>query len=272
MSRPVDVAVVGSATSDVVDALRADAVPRVVVLESADSAVFDGATDRWLTGDVAARVLIDTALQTGTRTGLLADDVARVRFGAHPYLGLARHGFPNHFTVTDADAARYVATCLTALWARGCTRIEVKPHVQGQYSRQVDAGIARSRRNARRTPDLAEYEFTSARDRDEDDEDYRGPAVLIAADGTEVDVQVHLLAVYQPVDNIVRWSGRIQPSADLARLHRGVNQPVQIRTVGQPSVPAILVDHDPWGGSHIVGEGDSPYPLPLLAELARLDG
>ena len=266
MSRPVDVVVTGSAASDVVEALGAD-----VVLESDGMAVFDPATDRWLIGDLAARVLIDTTHQTGARTGLLSDDDARARFGAHPYLGLARHGFPNHFTVTDADAARYVVTCLTALRSRGCTRIEVKPHVQGQYSRHVDAGIVRPHRNARRTPDLAEFEFTSARDRDEDDEDYRGPAVLIAADGTEVDVQVHLLALYQPVDNMVRWSGRIQPSPELARLHRGVNQPVQIRIAGQPSVPAILVDHDPWGGSHIVGEGDSPYPLPLLAELARLD-
>lgn len=267
MSRPVDVAVVGSATTSVVRELRAD-----VVVESADPAVFDAATDRWLVGDVAARVLIDTAPQTGTRTGLLDDDAARARFGAHPYLGLARHGFPNHFTVTDEDAARYVSSCLTALWARACTRIEVKPHVQSQYSRQVDAGIARLRRKALRTPDLAEYEFTSARDRDEEDEDYRGPAVLIAADGTEIDVQAHLLALFQPVDNRVRWSGRIQPSPDLAHLHRGVNQPVQIRIDGRPPVPAILVDHDPWGGSHIVGEGLSPYPLPLLAELARLDG
>jgi hypothetical protein len=267
VSRPVDIVVVGSATSDLARALRAD-----VVLESAGTAVFDSGQDRWLIGDVAARVLIDTALETGTRTGLLADDDARARFGVHPYLGVARHGFPNHFTVTDDGATRYVVACLRALWARGCTRIEVKPHVQGQYSRHVAAGIARPRRNARRTPDLADYEFTTAHERDEDDEDYRGPAVLIAADGTEAEVQVHLLALYQPVDNMVRWSGRIQPSPDLAGMHRGVNQPVRIRIDGQPPVPAILVDHDPWGGSHIVGEGDSPYPLPLLAELARLDG
>ncbi|WP_458317828.1 DUF4873 domain-containing protein [Mycolicibacterium brisbanense] len=267
MSRPVDVAVVASATTPLVRTLRAD-----VVLGSADPAVFDAAADRWLIGDVAARVLIDTTMQTSARTGLLDDDVARARFGAHPYLGLARHGFPNHFTVTDDDAARYVSVCLDALRDRACTRIEVKPHVQSQYSRQVDAGIAHPGRKARRTPDLAEYEFTSARDRDEDDEDYRGPAVLIAADGTETDVQVHLLALYQPVDNMVRWSGRIQPSQELARLHRDINQPVQIRIDDRPPVPAILVDQDPWGGSHIVGEGLSPYPLPLLAELARLDG
>lgn len=266
MTRAVDVVVSGSAAPGLVAQLRDDLTLGVVVLDAVETAVFDGATDRWVVGELAARVLIDTAVEPGTRRGLLADD--DVRAGMRPYLAGARHGFPNHFTVTDDEAARYVAQCLGALWRRGCTRIEVKPHVQAQYSRGVD----RVRRKDRRTAKLADFEFTTSHDREEDDEDYRGPAVLIGADGTEIDVDVHLLALYQPVDNAVRWSGRVQPSAALADLHRGLNQPVHIRVGGRPAVPAVLVDNDPWGGSHITGAGQSPYPLPLLAELARLDG
>lgn len=266
----VDVVVCGPPATGLGEMLPAGL--HIVVVDDPAPAVFHGDIDRWRIGDLSPRVLIDTAPDQGVRTGLIAADDAGARFGVHPYLGLTRHGFPNLFTVADGDAVHYVAQCLRALWRRGHTRVEVKPHVQAQHSRDVDTGIVRIRRKNRRTPDLADYEFTSARDREEDDEDYRGPAVLIGDDGTEVDVRVHVLAVFQPVDNAVRWSGRVHPSAGLAGLHRTLNQPVRIRIGEHEPVDAVLVDHDPWGGSHIVGEGCSPYPMPLLAELTRFDG
>ncbi|MDV3123891.1 DUF4873 domain-containing protein [Mycobacterium sp. 21AC1] len=252
MSTSVDVAVSGAAPPVLVEALRGGG--DVLILDASAPAVFDPEQDRWLIGEVSARVLIDTV---------------PIPSSPHAYLGMARRGHPNRFTVADPDAAAYVSACLRALAHRGCTRIEVKPHVQAQYSRNLDEGMVRLRRNARRKPDLADYEFTRAADREEDDEDYRGPAVLIDDDGTEIEVEVHLLALFQPVDNAVRWSGRVYPSAELSGLHRGLNQPVVIRIGDHHPVEAMLVDQDPWGGSHIAGVGDSPYPLPLLAALAQ---
>jgi hypothetical protein len=234
------------------------------------SAVFVDDEDRWLVvtrgGDQhTARVVV--------ATGAAPDVVGRLdpgeagRFGRHPYHGVARRGYPNFFTVTDRRTAALVVKCLFALRDRGCTRIEVKEHVQSQYSRYIDNGLVRLVDK----PRLADFEFSRAADRAEDDEEYRGSAVLTAADGTEAAVEVHLLAVFQPVDNMVRWSGRVQPSVELAAMHRTTNQPVRIRIADHEPVDAVLVDHDPWGGSHIVGEGGSPYPLPLAIALTQFE-
>ncbi len=239
----------------------------MVALDAAETAVFDVDADRWLIEDLAARVLIDSVPQpAGTRVGRLTLADAEARFGVHPYLGVARHGFPNYFTVTDRNAGAYVVECLKALWQRQCTRVEVKPHVHAQFSRNVDSGLNR----LNPPPALADFEYTRAEDREGDD-DYRGPAMLTGLDGIDVGVDVHLLAVFQPVDSTVRWSGRVLPSPALAGLHRNLNQPVTIRIGNNEAVAAVLVDHDPWGGSHIVGEGVSPYPLPLMAELAAFE-
>jgi hypothetical protein len=54
-------------------------------------------------------------------------------------------------------------------------------------------------------------------------------------------------------------------------MHRTTNQPVRVRIADHQPVDAVLVDHDPWGGSHIVGEGGSPYPLPLAIALTQFD-
>ncbi|MBJ8346917.1 FAD-dependent oxidoreductase [Antrihabitans sp. YC2-6] len=232
------------------------------------------------------------------------------RDGPAAYLGLAVNGLPNYFLVMGPNSGvgnqsvvfmiesqvAYIVACLQALSARECTRVEVKSHVQQQYNRNLQRksvgtvwtaggceswyldkeGVNRavwpattlSYWRTTRTPDLTDFEYTRLEDRD--DEDYRGPAVLIDTDGYEIAVQVHLLAVYQPVANKVLWSGRVYPTTQLRELHLLNNQPARIRIGSNADVDAVLVDEDPWGGSHIVGEGVSPYPLPFETELRTL--
>ncbi|MBX7451160.1 NAD(P)-binding domain-containing protein [Mycolicibacterium sp. 3033] len=221
------------------------------------------------------------------------------RDGSQAYLGVAVHGLPNHFTVMGPNSGvgnqsivfmieaqtRYIVAVLGALLARRATRVEVKSHVQQHFNRELqrrslgtvwtsggcrswyldDHGVNRAlwpgstvsywRRT--RTPVLSDFEFTYAEDRDDDQ--YHGSATLIDADGTEVDVQAHLLAVYQPVDNQLHWAGRLEATAALTRIHQHTNQPVRLRITGNAPVDALLTDADPWGGTHIVGHGRPPF-------------
>lgn len=266
MSDTVDILVIGSAPPEFAGLADVSELAEQQVL----SAAFVDDEDRWLVatrgGDqLTARVLVAAGAPLDIVGRLETAEVSR--FGAHPYHGVARRGYPNFFTVTDRRTAGQTARCLAALRDRGCTRVEVKAHVQAQYSRNIDAGLERLNDK----PRLADYEFSRRSDRDEDDEEYRGPAVLTSADGMSAAVRVHLLAVYQPVDNMVRWSGRVQPSPELTAMHRVTNQPVSIRIADHEPVDGVLVDHDPWGGSHIVGEGGSPYPLALAIALTQFE-
>lgn len=233
---------------------------------------FDADLDKWVItdGDGTTRavdVIIDSA-EAPHRRGLLDESDSRRRFGEHRYLGVARHGFPNYFVVTDRMSGRYAARCVQTLVERRCTRVEVRGHAQAQASRNIDGRREHLNPVIGKRPRLSDFEFTCRDDREEG-EDYRGPAVLHDADGGNVDVEIHILAVFQPIDNAIRWSGRILPTPVLASLHRTVNQPVTLTIGSNPPVPGLLVDQDPWGGSRIVGAGSCPYPLPLLKELAE---
>jgi len=275
-SMPGDVIIVGNpvASSELLISLHRAGIDGIQVIEADDvaSESFDDGADCWLLalkggGVSTARAVVDVRPTDTAKVGRdgITPSSSVERFGTHAYLGVARHGFPNRFTAENADAVAHVVACLQALANRGCTRVEVKSHVQCQFSRNMDAG--RAKLNPRKAA-LADYEFTRAEDRD-DDEDYRGPALLIGADGRQIEVSVHLLAVFQPIENSVRWTGRVQQSDELSGLHRELNQPVQIRIGDGEPRPALLVDSDPWGGSHIVGAGEAPYPMPLADQLAE---
>lgn len=229
--------------------------------------------------------------------------------GSEAYLGVAAHGLPNYFTLLGPNSGvgnqsivfmleaqtRYVVAVLRAMFDRETTRVEVKSHVQQQFNRDLqrssegtvwtsggcsswyldEEGTNRAIWPAstlsywRRKPHLADFEYSRCEDREEDDA-YHGPAVLIDEDGSEISVEAHLLALYQPVDNAVHWYGRISPSQALAEFHQITNQPVLLRITGNDAAPASLVDTDPWGGAHIRGSGMSPYPLDFDDELAAL--
>ncbi|MEU3011620.1 NAD(P)-binding domain-containing protein [Nocardia asteroides] len=192
---------------------------------------------------------------------------------------------------------RYIVQLLVALRDRECTRVEPKAHVQAQFNRELqrksagtvwtaggcrswyldDKGVNRAiwpdttlaywRRT--RTANLSDFEFTRISDREED-EDYAGPAVLIDAEGGRHEVRVHVLAVYEPVENTIRWYGRVAPSPELRALHVRNNLPIQLQIGDNEPVDGVLVDADPWGGSRIHGRGAYPYPPVLDAELAEL--
>lgn len=138
----------------------------------------------------------------------------------------------------DAQA-RYVAALVAETAARECTRIEVKRHIQEQYDRLLEwnsRGTASSWRRTRK-PVTSDYEFTRV-DAHEENDDYRGPARLIGADGETIDVQVHILATYEPTENRVRWFGRVAPADELPGLHTRANQPVLLQ----------IADNDPVKG------------------------
>ncbi|MEH3142124.1 MAG: DUF4873 domain-containing protein [Mycobacterium kyogaense] len=251
--------------------VRRAATTEPIVLPADLPMTFDAEEDRWiLTGDngsrYEARIVID-ATEAADRRGLLDEGDARARFGPRRYLGVARHGLPNYFVAGDRDAARYIVRCLKAFGRRHATRIEIRGHAQSQAGRYIDLHLERLNPSVRKRPVLDDFEFTHRDDR-ESDGDYRGPAMITDANGTTYEVDIHVLAVFQPIDNAIRWSGRIQPTPLLNTLHRTVNQPITITVGANPAVSAVLVDRDPWGGSHILGSGASPYPLPLAAELA----
>ncbi len=193
--------------------------------------------------------------------------------------------------------ARYIVKRIKAMRDREYTRIEVKAHVQADFNREMqhrsdgtvwtaggctswyldEAGANRtiwpgqtlSFWNRARRQDLRDFEYSRLGEREEDD-DYRGPAVLTMADGTELEVDVHLLAVFQPVDNAVHWTGRVTANPEVAAQHVRTNQAVRLRIGDRDAVDATLVDSDPWGGVHIVGKGMSPYRMPMEKELAQL--
>lgn len=254
-------------------ALRRRRVTDVVMpAEIFQTATFDGASDAWDLSvpdgaAITARVLIVCERPEAT-TG---NGQARAP-GRAGYLGVATHEFPNRFSVPAPAPGRsatllhgaqiaHIARIVAAMAAFDATRVQVKAHVQRADDRDLVGGRAPESplrqwlRTRRAQPN--DYEFTRPEDRA--DEAYRGPAALVGADGTEIAVTAHLLAVYEPVENRTVWGGRLTPSAELQATHRIPNQPVMLRTPGHDAVPAVLTERDPWGGSHITGRGAPPY-------------
>ncbi len=229
------------------------------------------------------------------------------RNGPEAHLGLAVHGLPNYFVLMGPNTgvgnqsivfmieaqARYIGAVIRAMREYEATRVEVKSHVQQQFNRNLqrasqgtvwtsggcqswyldDEGVNRaiwpgstlSYWRTTRAINIGDFEFTRPEDREQDG--YHGPAHLIDENGDEFAVEAHIIAHYEPLDNAVHWSGRLEPSADLIRLRQRLNQTVHLRVPGGDAVPALLTDNDPWGGSQVVGEGVSPYQMYDPAEI-----
>lgn len=100
------------------------------------------------------------------------------------------------------------------------------------------------------------------------DEDYAGPAT-ITIDRKDVPVEVRLIAVHQPVDGKLHWSGRIEADKALHALLNGTNADVRVATPGGEA-DGKVGDPDPWGRYRVSGTGQPPFelePVPLDDDL-----
>nr|WP_198151614.1 DUF4873 domain-containing protein [Kibdelosporangium sp. MJ126-NF4]CEL17203.1 possible flavin binding monooxygenase [Kibdelosporangium sp. MJ126-NF4]CTQ91567.1 possible flavin binding monooxygenase [Kibdelosporangium sp. MJ126-NF4] len=150
---------------------------------------------------------------------------------------------PNAFRYEDNNF-RYIARCLRMMGMQDARRIEVQPHARISY---------------RRKPDPHNYIFTPYES--DIDETHRGPAVL-TVDGTEIDVDVHLMGHLQPIDGSFRWYGRITGHPEVVALHQSGRNDVQIRLPGGRDRAGKLTELDPWGNVRITGSGRPPFRHP----------
>jgi uncharacterized protein DUF4873 len=94
-----------------------------------------------------------------------------------------------------------------------------------------------------------------------EDDDYAGSAT-VQLNQVEVPVQVRLIAVHQPVDGRIHWSGRIAANSALHEQLGGTGATALLRTPHGDAEDAQIGDLDPWGRYRITGTGKPPFPLP----------
>jgi hypothetical protein len=88
------------------------------------------------------------------------------------------------------------------------------------------------------------------------DEGYAGPAQLVGADRT-VAVAVSLRGMFQPIDGLYHWYGRVDRHADVDALVRGGTTAVLRTPYGEAETR--LSDVDPWGRYRVTGSGRPPF-------------
>jgi len=86
-------------------------------------------------------------------------------------------------------------------------------------------------------------------------EEYAGTAV-VAADGTEVEVQVDLRTTFEPIDGRLHWYGRLAATPALQSARAGA---VVVLRTEHGSAEGRLSDVDPWGRFRIAGVGRPPF-------------
>jgi hypothetical protein len=89
-------------------------------------------------------------------------------------------------------------------------------------------------------------------------EGYDGPATLVTAD-TSVEVEVALRGVFQPIDGLYHWYGRLDADGAVDALVES-RAGVSLRTP-HGEVAARLSDRDPWGRYRVAGTGRPPFDV-----------
>lgn len=174
------------------------------------------------------------------------DDVA-------PYLGLAEHGAPNYFVVSDDGSAHYIAECVRLMTVEGAGRIEVRRSTQ-----QTSA------RRPRPRPDVKQWErlrrhIPTAFDMWSPDAAvhngvYDGPAIVTAGDA-QLEVRVRLTGHVEPIDGRYHWQGMLFGQLPPAVVKQ---RDVALATSGE-AVAARIGEQTPWGGYSVAGVGEPPF-------------
>ena len=93
-------------------------------------------------------------------------------------------------------------------------------------------------------------------------EGYAGPARLVTGAGedeVEVEVEVVLRGLFQPIDGRYHWYGRVTSGEHVDALAAS-RTPVSLRTPYGVAA-ARLADRDPWGRYRVTGTGRPPFPV-----------
>jgi Domain of unknown function (DUF4873) len=89
-------------------------------------------------------------------------------------------------------------------------------------------------------------------------EGHVGPVTLVLRDGTERNVEAHLVARFDPLAGRTVWSGRVATGLPL-------RAELVVRTRHGAS-RAEATEHDVWGNTRIRGLDRPPFPVELLDE------
>jgi cation diffusion facilitator CzcD-associated flavoprotein CzcO len=181
--------------------------------------------------------------------------------GAHAYLGIAVHGFPNYFMVLGPDSPvgdrqavadrqlRYIVDCLQRMKQSGRTRIEVRVSAQRQFTQRAHV-----------KPPASAFELGRP---DAQREIYDGPATLTVGNDAHP-VRVRLTGRLDPIDGKYHWQGT---ASGVTELPSGSAQVTL--TTGGFTVQARITEQTPWGSYSVAGVGAPPFELAHPVSQAR---
>ena len=263
------IAVIGDRAAHVLSAL-AEAKSVMVFHHSPTWRVAQSRTRWWRRAKAPQQlqlVLVTSAIERITSTGIRTVDgadhdadaviyatgsVDGVHSPVEAYMGLARHGAPNYFTVLGPDSPigdralvtsrqlQVIGECLNVMHRKASTRVEVRQSAQRQYVEHAHV----------KPPALA---FDYGCDAAVDDVVYDGLAILIT-ESEEHDVRVRLTGRLDPIDGKYHWQGMV---FDTVRPHPGAAK----LTINGRTTPARITEQTPWGHCSIAGTGTPPFAL-----------
>ena len=182
--------------------------------------------------------------------------------GLAPYRGVAWSGCFNYFTSgkpTRPDQARFIAECVSLMYAQNATRIGVRAGAQRAYCNEYPVRNKGIRRRMRKRSQSYVRDFDlSSLDEREPDALYEGMAELVRGELRRT-VQVFLNGHFEPLDGRYHWYGRVHDDVrDFARPNR---EPLMLSVAGGAQTQAHLEECDPWGHARIAGVGAPPFTL-----------